>query len=160
MSPPLDCILVNLQYNKYKLHIISSKIPDGTSTTVYRCGPMIDLCVGPHIPHTGRIKAMSILKVRFLFLQMSTVWLESTSEQLLLCLWFAELCFILPGRPKERFSPTSIWNLVPRWKADDRIQAISIRSRQKRSPKDRKRARIIPLPRNVSGFLLLAASWN
>ncbi|KAF8685176.1 Threonyl-tRNA synthetase [Rhizoctonia solani] len=38
------------------------KIPDGTSTTVYRCGPMIDLCVGPHVPHTGRIKAFMVTK--------------------------------------------------------------------------------------------------
>ena len=57
-------LLEMFKYNKYKLHIISSKIPEGTSTTVYRCGPMVDLCVGPHIPHTGRIKALSILKVR------------------------------------------------------------------------------------------------
>lgn len=56
-------LLEMFKYNKYKVHIISSKIPDGTSTTVYRCGPMVDLCVGPHVPHTGRIKAMSILKV-------------------------------------------------------------------------------------------------
>ena len=46
--------------------MINTKIPDGTSTTVYRCGPMIDLCVGPHIPHTGRIKSMAITKVRIL----------------------------------------------------------------------------------------------
>ncbi|KAG9084558.1 threonyl-tRNA synthetase, partial [Ceratobasidium sp. 370] len=50
------------QYNKYKVQLIQSKIPDGTSTTVYRCGPMIDLCVGPHVPHTGRIKAFMITK--------------------------------------------------------------------------------------------------
>ncbi|KAA1119619.1 threonyl-tRNA synthetase [Puccinia graminis f. sp. tritici] len=50
------------QYNKYKTYLINSKIPDGTSTTVYRCGPMIDLCVGPHIPNTGQIKAFSVLK--------------------------------------------------------------------------------------------------
>ena len=31
-------------------------------TTVYRCGPLIDLCVGPHIPHSGRIKAFKVLK--------------------------------------------------------------------------------------------------
>jgi threonyl-tRNA synthetase len=49
-------------YNHFKLHMINTKIPDGESTTVYRCGPMIDLCVGPHIPHTGRIKAMAVLK--------------------------------------------------------------------------------------------------
>ena len=52
------------QYNKYKKHIIETKIPDGTSTTVYRCGPMIDLCIGPHIPHTGKIKAFMVTKVR------------------------------------------------------------------------------------------------
>ncbi|WFD28515.1 threonine--tRNA ligase [Malassezia nana] len=55
-------LLEMFKYNKYKIHIINSKIPDGTSTTVYRCGPMIDLCMGPHIPHTGRIKALSVLK--------------------------------------------------------------------------------------------------
>lgn len=57
-----ETLLEMFSYNKYKQHIIRSKIPDGTSTTVYRCGPMIDLCVGPHIPHTGRIKAMAVLK--------------------------------------------------------------------------------------------------
>ncbi|KAL6451131.1 THS1 Threonine--tRNA ligase [Candida maltosa Xu316] len=50
------------KYNKYKVQFISDKIPDGTSTTVYRCGPLIDLCVGPHIPHSGRIKAFKVLK--------------------------------------------------------------------------------------------------
>ncbi|KAI9816527.1 MAG: threonyl-tRNA synthetase [Pycnora praestabilis] len=48
--------------NKYKQHIIKDKIPDGTSTTVYRCGPLIDLCRGPHVPNTGRIKAFQIMK--------------------------------------------------------------------------------------------------
>jgi threonyl-tRNA synthetase len=55
-------LLKMFDYNHFKLHMINTKIPDGESTTVYRCGPMIDLCVGPHIPHTGRIKAMAILK--------------------------------------------------------------------------------------------------
>lgn len=59
---PKEKLLELFEYNKYKQHIIKDKIPDGTSTTVYRCGPMIDLCVGPHIPHTGRIKALSVLK--------------------------------------------------------------------------------------------------
>lgn len=56
-------LLEMFAYNKYKQHIIKDKIPDGTSTTVYRCGPLIDLCRGPHIPHTGRIKAFAIMKV-------------------------------------------------------------------------------------------------
>lgn len=55
-------LLEMFSYNKYKQHIINDKIPDGTSTTVYRCGPLIDLCRGPHVPHTGRIKAFDIMK--------------------------------------------------------------------------------------------------
>ena len=55
-------LLEMFKYNKYKIKFISDKIPDGTSTTVYRCGPLIDLCVGPHIPHSGRIKAFKVLK--------------------------------------------------------------------------------------------------
>ncbi|KAK4542418.1 hypothetical protein LTR36_006875 [Oleoguttula mirabilis] len=55
-------LLEMFKYNKYKQHIINDKIPDGTSTTVYRCGPLIDLCRGPHVPNTGRIKAFEIMK--------------------------------------------------------------------------------------------------
>ena len=55
-------LLEMFKYNKYKQHIINDKIADGTSTTVYRCGPLIDLCRGPHVPHTGRIKAFEIMK--------------------------------------------------------------------------------------------------
>ncbi|KAK9460772.1 uncharacterized protein V1516DRAFT_653109 [Lipomyces oligophaga] len=55
-------LLRMFSHNKYKQTIINSKIPDGTSTTVYRCGPLIDLCVGPHVPNTGRVKAFKVLK--------------------------------------------------------------------------------------------------
>ncbi|KAF3089425.1 threonyl-tRNA synthetase [Orbilia oligospora] len=55
-------LLEMFKHNKFKQVLISSKIPDGTSSTVYRCGPLIDLCVGPHIPNTGRIKAFSVMK--------------------------------------------------------------------------------------------------
>jgi len=55
-------LLKMFEYNKYKKYLIETKIKDGESTTVYRCGPMIDLCAGPHIPHTGRIKAMMVTK--------------------------------------------------------------------------------------------------
>ncbi|KAF8958944.1 hypothetical protein BDZ97DRAFT_2045909 [Flammula alnicola] len=55
-------LLEMFNYNKYKKYLIETKVPDGTSTTVYRCGPMVDLCVGPHIPHTGKIKAFMITK--------------------------------------------------------------------------------------------------
>lgn len=55
-------LLKMFHYNKYKVKFIQEKVPDGTTTTVYRCGPLIDLCLGPHIPHTGRIKAFKVLK--------------------------------------------------------------------------------------------------
>ena len=60
-----DTLLEMFKYSKYKVHFIKDKIPDGGSTTVYRCGPLIDLCMGPHIPHTGKIKAFSVMKVRY-----------------------------------------------------------------------------------------------
>jgi threonyl-tRNA synthetase len=56
-------LLEMFKYSKYKVHFINDKIPDGGSTTVYRCGPLIDLCTGPHILHTGRIKSFSVMKV-------------------------------------------------------------------------------------------------
>ncbi|KAI9015255.1 hypothetical protein CLU79DRAFT_765853 [Phycomyces nitens] len=57
-----DELLEMFKHNPYKVHIIKDKIPDKTSTTVYRCGPLIDLCLGPHLPHTGRVKALTITK--------------------------------------------------------------------------------------------------
>lgn len=55
-------LLEMFKSNKYKQHIIKDKIPDGSNTTVYRCGPLIDLCRGPHVPHTGRIKTFKVMK--------------------------------------------------------------------------------------------------
>ncbi|AMD19961.1 HCL190Wp [Eremothecium sinecaudum] len=55
-------LLKMFHYSKYKTYLVQTKIPDGGSTTVYKCGKLIDLCVGPHIPHTGRIKAFKLLK--------------------------------------------------------------------------------------------------
>ncbi|KAK7000243.1 aa-TRNA-ligase-II domain-containing protein [Favolaschia claudopus] len=39
-----ETLLEMFNYNKYKKHLIETKVPDGTSTTVHGCGPMIDLC--------------------------------------------------------------------------------------------------------------------
>jgi threonyl-tRNA synthetase len=71
-----NTLLEMFKYSKYKVHFIKDKIPDGGSTTVYRCGPLIDLCMGPHIPHTGRIKAFSVMKVHSLFSQVPSSQLE------------------------------------------------------------------------------------
>ena len=47
--------------NPFKVAMIRGKIPDGGFTTAYRCGPMIDLCMGPHVPNTRAIKAFAVL---------------------------------------------------------------------------------------------------
>eukprot|EP00164_Ancoracysta_twista_P005538 GFYU01007596.1.p1 GENE.GFYU01007596.1~~GFYU01007596.1.p1 ORF type:complete len:734 (-),score=272.81 GFYU01007596.1:489-2657(-) len=50
------------KHNPYKVEIISTKVPDGEHCTAYRCGPLIDLCRGPHVSNTGKIKAMEVNK--------------------------------------------------------------------------------------------------
>lgn len=57
------------KHNVFKCQIIQTKIPEGGITTAYRCGPLIDLCRGPHVPHTGRIKSFAVTKTS------STYWL-------------------------------------------------------------------------------------
>ena len=49
--------------NPFKVSLIQNKIQDGAMTSAYRCGPLIDLCMGPHIPNTKKIKAMEVTKV-------------------------------------------------------------------------------------------------
>eukprot|EP00735_Rhodelphis_limneticus_P005303 TRINITY_DN1708_c0_g1::TRINITY_DN1708_c0_g1_i1::g.25039::m.25039 TRINITY_DN1708_c0_g1::TRINITY_DN1708_c0_g1_i1::g.25039 ORF type:complete len:772 (+),score=309.82,sp/Q54J66/SYTC1_DICDI/59.25/0.0,tRNA-synt_2b/PF00587.20/5.1e-43,HGTP_anticodon/PF03129.15/6.3e+03,HGTP_anticodon/PF03129.15/4.4e-22,tRNA_SAD/PF07973.9/4.7e-12,TGS/PF02824.16/4.3e-07 TRINITY_DN1708_c0_g1_i1:216-2318(+) len=48
------------KFNKYKLDTIERKVPDNGNTTVYKCGTLIDLCKGPHLPNTNRIKAFKV----------------------------------------------------------------------------------------------------
>jgi threonyl-tRNA synthetase len=47
--------------DNYKLELIS-ELTDGT-ITFYEQGNFVDLCKGPHIPHTGFIKAIKLLNV-------------------------------------------------------------------------------------------------
>uniref|UniRef100_A0A6F7NLW3 threonine--tRNA ligase n=1 Tax=Haemonchus contortus TaxID=6289 RepID=A0A6F7NLW3_HAECO len=54
-------LLEMFKYNEFKVRIIKEKI-NTPKTTVYRCGPLIDLCRGPHVRHTGKIKAIQITK--------------------------------------------------------------------------------------------------
>nr|AAH39225.1 Threonyl-tRNA synthetase-like 2 [Mus musculus] len=56
-----DTLLEMFKYNKFKCRILKEKV-DTPTTTVYRCGPLIDLCKGPHVRHTGKIKAIKIFK--------------------------------------------------------------------------------------------------
>ncbi|KAL8100691.1 hypothetical protein AgCh_032808 [Apium graveolens] len=48
--------------NKFKVEIINN-LPEDKAITVYRCGPLVDLCRGPHIPNTSFVKAFACMKV-------------------------------------------------------------------------------------------------
>ncbi|GLV43432.1 Threonyl-tRNA synthetase [Carabus blaptoides fortunei] len=54
-------LLEMFKYNPFKVRILNEKVNTPT-TTVYRCGPLIDLCRGPHVRHTGKVKALKITK--------------------------------------------------------------------------------------------------
>ncbi|XP_017374444.1 threonine--tRNA ligase 2, cytoplasmic [Cebus imitator] len=56
-----EILLEMFKYNKFKCRILNEKVNTAT-TTVYRCGPLIDLCKGPHVRHTGKIKTIKIFK--------------------------------------------------------------------------------------------------
>ncbi|CAE7309199.1 ths1, partial [Symbiodinium microadriaticum] len=60
--------------NPFKVNLIRNKVPDDAKTTVYKCGPLIDLCMGPHIPHTGKIQAFASTKTS------STNWLGQVTN--------------------------------------------------------------------------------
>ena len=47
---------------KYKAEIIES-IPSGEQISLYREGDFIDLCRGPHVPSTGKLKVFKLMKV-------------------------------------------------------------------------------------------------
>ncbi|HSQ04331.1 MAG TPA: TGS domain-containing protein, partial [Burkholderiales bacterium] len=47
---------------RYKAEIIGS-IPQGESISLYRQGNFIDLCRGPHVPSTGKLKVFKLMKV-------------------------------------------------------------------------------------------------
>lgn len=47
---------------KYKAEIIAS-IPADQSISLYREGTFIDLCRGPHVPSTGKLKVFKLMKV-------------------------------------------------------------------------------------------------
>jgi threonyl-tRNA synthetase len=46
----------------YKAEIIAS-IPEGEELSLYRQGDFVDLCRGPHVPSTGRLRAFKLTKV-------------------------------------------------------------------------------------------------
>lgn len=49
--------------NPLKLRMLDTIQRRGDSTiTLYRCGPFVDLCRGPHVPHTGVFKSFKLYR--------------------------------------------------------------------------------------------------
>ncbi|OWZ16899.1 Threonine-tRNA ligase [Phytophthora megakarya] len=48
-------------YSDFKREMLH-KIPEGEAISLYRCGPLIDLCRGPHVPHTGMLSSFDITR--------------------------------------------------------------------------------------------------
>lgn len=46
----------------YKVQIIE-ELPAGEDISIYKQGPWMDLCRGPHVPSTGKLKAFKLMKV-------------------------------------------------------------------------------------------------
>ena len=47
---------------EYKVEIIKD-LPESETISVYRQGPWMDLCRGPHVPSTGKLKAFKLMRV-------------------------------------------------------------------------------------------------
>lgn len=61
-------------HNPFKVDLIQRKVAPGTLTTAYRCGDLVDLCRGPHLPSTARVKAFKVTK------NSSAYWLASADN--------------------------------------------------------------------------------
>ncbi|KAG6757543.1 hypothetical protein POTOM_037859 [Populus tomentosa] len=57
----LKAVAEKQPFERIEVEIIKDLPPDKT-ITVYRCGPLVDLCRGPHIPNTSFVKALACLK--------------------------------------------------------------------------------------------------
>ena len=60
--------------NPFKVEILTTKVADGSRTSVYKCGNLIDLCRGPHLSHTGKVKAFAAIR------HSATNWLGDTDN--------------------------------------------------------------------------------
>lgn len=47
--------------NRFKLDILA-RLPADADITVYRSGPFVDLCRGPHVPHTGLFRGFRLFR--------------------------------------------------------------------------------------------------
>ena len=47
---------------KFKVELIND-LPEGSVISVYKSGPFEDLCKGPHVEHTGKLKAFKLTSI-------------------------------------------------------------------------------------------------
>ncbi|MGN0172236.1 MAG: threonine--tRNA ligase [Acutalibacteraceae bacterium] len=59
---PKEQALELMKDEPYKCELIEA-LPDGEEISFYRQGDFTDLCAGPHLPDTGRVKAVKLLSV-------------------------------------------------------------------------------------------------
>lgn len=57
---PRDEALSLMKDEPYKQELIAA-LPEGEAISFYRQGDFVDLCAGPHLPDTGRVKAVKLL---------------------------------------------------------------------------------------------------
>ncbi len=63
--------------NKFKLELIKEFVESNQPLSAYKQGDFVDLCRGPHIPNTGRMKGLKLTKIS------SAYWKgDSSNEQL------------------------------------------------------------------------------
>lgn len=55
--------------NPFKVELIKAKVPEGAFTSAYRVGKLVDLCTGPHLPSSDRVKGFKVTK------NSSSLWL-------------------------------------------------------------------------------------
>ena len=61
--PREDAIALMSKYHeKYKVELIQD-LPEGEEISFYRQGAFVDLCRGPHLPSTGKIKAFKLVSI-------------------------------------------------------------------------------------------------
>jgi len=68
--------LAMFQENKFKIELIEN-LPADAVISVYRVGPMVDLCSGPHVPDTSMLKAVALTSCSRAF------WRADTSKDAL-----------------------------------------------------------------------------
>lgn len=57
---PRDEALELMKDEPYKVELIN-ELPEGEEISFYKQGEFVDLCAGPHLPDTGRVKAIGLL---------------------------------------------------------------------------------------------------